>query len=51
MIVIQILKLLFLFLRKNGELWGVFDFDSTKIANFDEVDQKYLEAISNIFKF
>ena len=37
--------------KKNGELWGVFDFDSTKIANFDELDQKYLEAISNIFKF
>ncbi|OYR97782.1 GAF domain-containing protein [Lactobacillus taiwanensis] len=37
--------------NRNGALWGVFDFDSTKVANFNELDQKYLEEISNIFKF
>ena len=30
---------------------AVFDFDSTKLANFDELDQKYLEEISKVFKF
>ena len=38
-------------LKANGDLWGVFDFDSTKLANFDELDQKYLEKISKVFKF
>lgn len=33
---------------KDSKLWGVFDFDSTELANFDELDQKYLEAISQI---
>lgn len=37
--------------KTNGDLWGVFDFDSTKLANFDELDQKYLEEISKVFKF
>ena len=37
--------------KANGDLWGVFDFDSTKLANFDELDQKYLEKISKVFKF
>lgn len=37
--------------NRNGALWGVFDFDSTKVAYFNELDQKYLEEISNIFKF
>ncbi|WP_281508967.1 GAF domain-containing protein [Lactobacillus taiwanensis] len=37
--------------NRNGALWGVFNFDSTKVANFNELDQKYLEEISNIFKF
>ena len=36
--------------NRNGALWGVFDFDSTKVANFNELDQKYLEEISNICK-
>lgn len=31
---------------KDGKLWGVFDFDSTEFGNFDELDQKYLEEIS-----
>ena len=34
-----------------GDLCGVFDFDSTKLSNFDELDQKYLEEISKVFKF
>lgn len=37
--------------KTSGDLWGVFDFDSTKLANFDELDQKYLEEISKVFKF
>ena len=37
--------------KTNGDLWGVFDFDSTKLSNFDELDQKYLEEISKVFKF
>ncbi|QLL67835.1 GAF domain-containing protein [Lactobacillus johnsonii] len=37
--------------KTSGDLWGVFDFDSTKLANFDELDQKYLEKISKVFKF
>ena len=37
--------------KANGDLWGVVDFDSTKLANFDELDQKYLEKISKVFKF
>ena len=37
--------------KANGDLSGVFDFDSTKLANFDELDQKYLEKISKVFKF
>lgn len=37
--------------KTNGNLWGVFDFDSTKLDNFDELDQKYLEEISKVFKF
>lgn len=37
--------------KTSGDLWGVFDFDSTKLANFDELDQEYLEEISKVFKF
>ena len=37
--------------KTNGELWGVFDVDSTKLSHFDEFDQKYLEEISKVFKF
>lgn len=32
---------------KDRQLWGVFDLDSTKIANFDETDNKYLTEIAN----
>ncbi|WP_297819720.1 GAF domain-containing protein [uncultured Lactobacillus sp.] len=35
--------------KENGQLWGVFDFDSTKLSNFDQVDQKYLEEIAKVF--
>ena len=28
------------------KLWGVFDVDSTKLANFDEIDKKYLTEIA-----
>ncbi|MCT7689664.1 MAG: GAF domain-containing protein [Lactobacillus crispatus] len=31
---------------KQEKLWGVFDFDSTKLANFDETDKKYLTEIA-----
>ena len=34
---------------KQEKLWGVFDFDSTKLSNFDQVDQKYLEEIAKVF--
>ena len=37
--------------KTNGDLWGVFDSDSTKLSNFEELDQKYLEEISKVFKF
>lgn len=33
---------------KENKLWGVFDFDSTKLGNFDELDQKYLEQIAKV---
>ncbi|QNQ80958.1 GAF domain-containing protein [Lactobacillus sp. PV034] len=37
-------------LDSKGNLWGVFDFDSPKLNNFNEVDEKYLAQISaNIF--
>ena len=36
---------------KDNSLWGVFDFDSTKFGNFDELDKKYLEEIAqSLFK-
>lgn len=35
--------------KENDELWGVLDIDSTELENFDELDQKYLEQISNVF--
>lgn len=31
---------------KNKKLWGVFDFDSTELNNFDETDEKYLSEIA-----
>ncbi|NRO12837.1 Free methionine-R-sulfoxide reductase [Lactobacillus helveticus] len=33
---------------KDDQLWGVFDFDSTKLDNFDETDKKYLTEIANV---
>ncbi|KAB1978119.1 GAF domain-containing protein [Lactobacillus crispatus] len=33
---------------KQEKLWGVFDFDSTKLANFDEIDKKYLTEIAKV---
>lgn len=37
-------------LDSKGNLWGVFDFDSPQLNNFNEVDEKYLAQISaNIF--
>lgn len=31
---------------KNGELIGVLDLDSSKVADYDDVDQKYLEEFA-----
>lgn len=33
---------------KDDQLWGVFDFDSTKLDNFNETDKKYLTEIANV---
>lgn len=33
---------------KGNNLWGVFDFDSTRLHNFDQLDQKYLEKIAAV---
>lgn len=33
---------------KDQKLWGVFDFDSTKLNNFDETDEKYLTKIASV---
>ncbi|AZN75934.1 GAF domain-containing protein [Lactobacillus acidophilus] len=33
---------------KNRKLWGVFDFDSTKLDNFDDMDKKYLTRIAKM---
>lgn len=35
--------------KNNDELWGVLDIDSTKLENFDDLDQRYLEQISDVF--
>lgn len=36
---------------KSGNLWGVFDFDSPQLNNFDNLDEKYLSQIADsIFK-
>ena len=32
----------------NRKLWGVFDFDSTKLDNFDDMDKKYLTRIAKM---
>ena len=35
---------------RSGNLWGVFDFDSPQLNNFDNLDEKYLSKIAdNIF--
>ena len=35
---------------RSGNLWGVFDFDSPQLNNFDNLDEKYLSKIEdNIF--
>lgn len=31
---------------KENKLWGVFDFDSTVLNNFDEIDDHYLTQVS-----
>ena len=31
----------------TDNLWGVFDFDSPQLDNFDELDEKYLSEIAN----
>lgn len=36
-------------LSKNGQLVGVFDLDSPKLARFDEEDQRGLESIAAVF--
>lgn len=36
-------------LNKNGQLVGVFDLDSPKLARFDEEDQRGLESIAAVF--
>lgn len=33
---------------KNRKLWGVFDFDSTKLDDFDDMDKKYLTRITKM---
>ena len=33
---------------KNRKLWGVFDFDSTKLDDFDDMDKKYLTSITKM---
>ncbi|MCD5483919.1 histidine kinase, partial [Lactobacillus delbrueckii subsp. lactis] len=34
--------------NRDGSLWGVYDFDSTNLDNFDDLDQKYLEQIAAV---
>lgn len=38
-------------LIKNGEVWGVLDVDSERLSCFDEIDQKYLEAIVDVIPY
>lgn len=33
---------------KKRDLWGVFDFDSPRLNNFDQVDQKYLTRLAKL---
>lgn len=34
--------------NQQGDLWGVYDFDSTTFGNFDQLDQEYLEKIAGV---
>ena len=34
--------------NQQGDLWGVYDFDSTTFSNFDQLDQEYLEKIAGV---
>lgn len=34
---------------KEGHLIGVLDLDSSLVADYDEVDQEYLEAFVDLF--
>lgn len=34
--------------KRNGEVFGVLDIDSERYSNFDDVDEKYLQIISEI---
>lgn len=36
---------------RHGQIWGVLDVDSEELAQFDEVDAKYLEQIVQLIKF
>ncbi|WDF53530.1 GAF domain-containing protein [Mucilaginibacter sp. KACC 22063] len=36
---------------EDGQIWGVLDVDSEELAQFDEVDAKYLEQIVQLIKF
>ena len=38
-------------LIKNGEVWSVLDVDSEQLSFFDEIDQKYLEAIVSAISY
>jgi len=36
--------------NSNGEIWGVFDIDSTEFDFFDDTDQQALESILSLLK-
>ncbi len=37
-------------LLHNQEVWAVLDIDSDKLANFDSVDERYLQKLINLIK-
>ncbi len=37
-------------IAENGDVWGVLDVDSEKLADFDELDAQYLERIVSLLK-